>query len=213
MQLTSGILIAIEGIDGSGKSTLAKNLYQELHNQNIPVVLTKEPGGSQLGRQLRTILQTQTVPLCPQAEYLLFAADRAQHFTEVIIPNLRASKIVISDRMADSSLVYQGHGRGLDLELIRTVNAFAMQAIQPDLVLYLRISPEQAMERLRKRNKELTAFEQEQASFSKKLVEGFDAIFKERKNVIYLDGTQAPEQLTNQAMDALLPWIKKHTAQ
>src|SRR3972149_5899470 len=123
------MLITLEGIDGSGKSTLAKKMADTLHN----VVLTKEPGGSALGKKLREILQMQPVPITPIAEFLLFAADRAQHFDEVVIPALEQNKIVISDRMADSSLVYQGYGRGINMENIKLVNKWVMQDITPDI--------------------------------------------------------------------------------
>ena len=138
--LQSGLLITIEGIDGSGKSTLAKNLTTYLQRE-YETVLTKEPGGSALGKQLRTLLQTQPVPITPLAEYLLFAADRAQHFHEVIIPNLKKGRIIISDRMADSSIVYQGYGRGLDREKIKYVNQWAMQGVQPDITFYVQHYP------------------------------------------------------------------------
>src|SRR5438128_3339250 len=101
-KLKKGILIAIEGIDGSGKSSLAKNLYQELLNQKYAVLLTKEPGGSPLGLQLRTIVQEKKVAVCAKAEFMLFATDRAQHLDQVIIHALDEGKIVISDRMTDS---------------------------------------------------------------------------------------------------------------
>src|SRR5438067_1616217 len=111
---TQGMLITIEGIDGSGKSTLAKNLYQHLIANDVDALLTREPGATPLGKALRTILQEKNVAVCDQAEYLLFAADRAQHFKDTIIPALAKGTVVISDRMADSSLVYQGYGRGLN---------------------------------------------------------------------------------------------------
>ncbi len=206
--LQSGLLITIEGIDGSGKSTLAKNLTTYLQHE-YETVLTKEPGGSALGKQLRTLLQTQPVPITPLAEYLLFAADRAQHFHEVIIPNLKKGNIIISDRMADSSIVYQGYGRGLDREKIKYVNQWAMQGIQPDITFYVRITPQQAMERIQQRNIHLTVFEQEQKEFTERLVTGFDTIFATRTNVITLDGMHTPEQLTEQAFITVQSWIKK----
>src|ERR1700730_16197149 len=132
--MNKGMLIVIEGIDGAGKSTLAKSLADILTTQGNTVLLTKEPGGSQLGKQLRTILQNQPIPITPIAEYLLFAADRAQHIEQVVKPALERGAIVISDRMGDSSLAYQGYGRGIDKNNIRTVNQWAMQGLTPDLV-------------------------------------------------------------------------------
>ncbi len=208
-QLTHGLLIPIEGIDGSGKSTLAHNLFTAL-NKQLPMFLTKEPGGSQLGKQLRTILQTQTIPVSAQAEYLLFAADRAQHFDEVIIPNLKQKKLIISDRMCDSSLVYQGYGRGLDLNMIKKINQWVMKDIKTDLTIYVRIPLSIALKRIQARNEQLTAFEREHTSFLEKLIVGFDAIYKNRKDVIFIDGNQKPEQVLQQTLDELYSWIQKN---
>src|SRR3990172_1551765 len=122
-----GLLITLEGIDGSGKSTLANAIVTALTTLGKHVVLTKEPGGTALRTELRAILQTQKNPVCDKAEFLLFAADRSQHFKELIVPALEQGQIVISDRMADSSLAYQGFGRGLDKEMISSINRWAMQ--------------------------------------------------------------------------------------
>jgi dTMP kinase len=205
----NGLLITLEGIDGSGKSTLAIALHEALKEKNIPVILTREPGGSDLGKHLRVMLQERHVPLCPKAEYLLFAADRAQHIHDVIIPHLQEHKIIISDRMADSSLVYQGYGRGLDLDFIEMVNCWSMDNIKPDLTIYLKISPEQARKRLEQRSKQLTAFEQEVDSFRERLVKGFETIFAKRKSVVTLDAMLSIEELTDKALNAIVPLFKQ----
>ncbi len=208
MQLKKGILIAIEGIDGSGKSSLAKNLSTALQKQ-YPLVLTKEPGGTPLGQQLRSIVQEKKVPVCPKAEFLLFATDRAQHFNDVIIPNLAAGKIIISDRMADSSLVYQGYGRGLDHALIKAINAWAMGGITPTITIYLKVSAQTATARILERNASLTSFEKEKQEFIQKLIDGFDTIYKNRNDVIIVDGNQSENLVTQQSLAALIPWITK----
>lgn len=202
------MLICIEGIDGSGKSTLAKQLAESLRKEGRIVVLTKEPGGSVLGKQLRTILQTQPMPINPVSEFLLFAADRAQHVKEVIKPALAQGAIVITDRMGDSSLVYQGYGRGIDKENIKMVNAWAMQGITPDLTLYVNIDSATASKRILQRGS-LSAFEKEQAEFVERLITGFNELYHNRKDVITLDGTQAPEQVTLTAGKALDQWINQ----
>jgi dTMP kinase len=204
-QLTKGLLIAVEGIDGSGKSTLAKNLYHYF-NQQLPTLLTKEPGGTQLGQQLRTIVQTQTIPLQPQAEYLLFAADRAQHFTDVIIPQLKKNMLIISDRMADSSVAYQGYGRGLNISMIQSINTWVMQHRQPDLIIYLKIPIAAAFDRVKKRKK-LTTFEQETKSFMQRVSDGFDMLYKSKKNAIIIDGMQTEVLTTQLAQQAIETWI------
>src|SRR5687767_13565958 len=114
-QLKRGILIAIEGIDGSGKTTLAKNIFSSLEQRGFNTTLTREPGDSELGKQVRQLVCAQNISISPKAQYLLFAVDRAQHFTERIIPALRNNSIIICDRLSDSSLAYQGYGNGLDI--------------------------------------------------------------------------------------------------
>src|SRR5690606_13070752 len=136
-------------------------LYNKLAQHGYETILTKEPGDSPLGKTLRAILQEKKVSVCPKAEFLLFAADRAQHFDEVVMPALQQNKIVISDRLADSSLVYQGYGRGLDKTLIEQVNTWAMNNIKPDLTLYITLPPAVAAARLAQRAS-LSSFEKEQ---------------------------------------------------
>lgn len=210
MQTKTGILIAIEGIDGAGKSTLAHALEQKLTAQNHTVILTKEPGATDLGKQLRAILQTQTTPLDPKAEYLLFAADRAQHFHNLIIPHLQKNNIAISDRMADSSLVYQGYGRGLDIAMLHTINSWTMQHINPDIVIYLQVPYATARERILQRNMQLTAFEKEQEAFLKRLVTGFDELLLNNPRCIVIDGTASPETVATHATEKVIQWIQAH---
>jgi len=211
--ITRSILISIEGIDGSGKSTLARNLYNKLFDDNIPTILTKEPGGTALGTQLRTILHERPFEFCPKAEYLLFAADRAQHIDTIVLPALNENKIVISDRMGDSSIVYQGYARGIDINMIEIINNWAMNGIQPDLIFYVQLSADRAVERIKHRNKTLTSFEKEGKAFIEALITGFNTLFKNRSNVICLDGTKSPEELTEQALITLSIWVAKQSEQ
>lgn len=207
-KLKKGILIAIEGIDGSGKSSLAKNLYQSL-SKHYPVMLTKEPGGTPLGQYLRSIVQEKKIPVCPKAEFMLFATDRAQHFEQVIIPALNEGKIIISDRMADSSLVYQGYGRGLDKNAITMINEFVMNGIKPDITIFVKVSAHIATQRVLQRNAALTSFEKEKQEFVEKLIFGFDELYKNRENVIIVDGNQTQEQVTQEAINKILLWLQK----
>lgn len=202
MTHSHGLLIAVEGIDGSGKSSLVRNLAHRLQPQH-DIIITKEPGGSQLGMTLRTLLQEQPVPIDPRAEYLLFAADRAQHMKEIIKPALHAHKIVLSDRLGDSSVVYQGYGRGLDIDMIQKVNAWAMDGVTPNLTIYVKINSQTATDRIIERGKKLTAFEKEAQEFFKKLIDGYDTLYAKRSNVLILDGTLAPDVLAQQAYDAI----------
>ena len=204
-----GYLIVIEGIDGSGKSTLARHLAQQLEQKNQAALLTKEPGGSPLGKSLRTILQTQEEPLCPAAEFLLFAADRAQHFEHIIIPALQQGITVISDRGADSSLAYQGYGYNLDRTMIANVNRWVMHGIEPDLVFFVKLDVAIAQARLAKRNLGLTSFEKRDRLFWQQTAQGFETIFATRTNVVTLDGMLDEQTLMHQAWQALEKRLQK----
>ncbi len=201
--LKQGILVTIEGIDGCGKSTILTNLVETL--ADLPTLFTQEPGGTPLGKHVRAIVQQQTTPLDPKTEFLLFAADRARHMYEIITPALAQKKIVISDRMADSSVVYQGYARGLDINMIKTINKWAMDSREPDLILFINIKPETAYKRIHKRKESLSTTEQqfwlekEKLSFMQTVAHGYQELFKNRKNVITLDGVQSTERLAQEA--------------
>ncbi len=182
-----GILCTIEGVDGSGKTTLLKKLEQRFTQENISVFFTKEPGATQIGKQLRSIILNKETPLCPFAEFLLFAADRAQHFQEFIIPKLTNGALIISDRMADSSVVYQGYLKEIDLNKITTINNWCMQNMQPDLVFYLQITARDAQERIQAIRGLSDKFEEELLIHLDKLVYAFDTLFKDRDNVIIIN--------------------------
>jgi len=199
----NGKFITIEGIDCCGKSVLITNITKTLRKQTIPVLSTKEPGGSELGKQIRPILQAQEQPVTSIAEYLLFAADRAQHFSEVIIPALLKGTMVISDRCADSSVAYQGFGAGIDTDMIAQVNTWVMQGIEPDLVLYLDVSIDVAFERLKKRNSTLTAFEKRDRDFWNRVQQGYESLFTKRSNVVRIDANQSEQAVLADALSAI----------
>ena len=204
-QLHKGILITIEGIDGSGKSTLAQNLFDTLEQRGFDTVLTKEPGASALGKEVRKLIQAQNIPLAPRAEYCLFAADRAQHFADLIIPAIEQKKLIISDRMADSSLAYQGYGNGLDLAMLRSINDWTMHSINPDLTIFVRVPVAIALERAKKRGT-LSAYEKCE-KFLHRVAEGFEELYKNRTNVIIVDGTQSQEYLNSHVCNIIEQWI------
>jgi dTMP kinase len=206
-QKKSGLLIVLEGIDGVGKTTLARNIANELHKKNIPTLLTKEPGATPFGTELRTILSNRTCPVDPVAEFLLFSADRAQHIRDVVIPALQQDIIVISDRMADSSRAYQGFGRGIDSNVIETVTACVMRGLQPDITFYIALDPARAFERIASRGQQRTDFEQEHYTFFTKVVEGFETLCARRKDMIKLDGLLSQQELVNVAMQKIQTMI------
>jgi len=204
--LARGILVSVEGIDGAGKSTLVNHLVDQLKQNGYPALATREPGATQLGTVIREIVQKKEVARTCQAEYLLFAADRAQHFHEIVIPALQRNMLVISDRMSDSSLVYQGYARGLCRDTIATINAWTMQGHKIDLTLYLKIDAQTALERLTRRAQALTVFEEKKA-FTHKLIEGFDQLFANNPRICHLDGTLDATTLCSVALTSLETWI------
>ncbi|MFC2049861.1 dTMP kinase [Chloroflexota bacterium] len=166
------LFITFEGSEGCGKSTQAKALWRKLHRLGIPAVLTHEPGGTALGNQLRRILKKgQQDKISPPAELFLFAACRTQLVTEVIRPNLQQGKVVICDRFADSTTVYQGYGRGLDLETIRKINDLATQGIKPNLTIWLDIPTQKGLGR--KQYSTNDRFESEDIAFHDKIRNGY----------------------------------------
>ena len=143
-----GLLITLEGGEGCGKSTQSKQLAAQLKLDGHKVVRTYEPGGTELGMEIRhTLKKTRDAHVAPETELLLFAAARAQLTKEVILPALASECIVICDRFTDSTLAYQGYGRGLSLDLIETLNSIAAHGIAPDLVLLLDMDPSLALQR------------------------------------------------------------------
>ena len=150
--MTKGKFITFEGGEGCGKSTQVKRLKAELEAIGIEVLLTREPGGTVLSEQIRHLIKDQMDdPPCDRSELLLFLAARAQLVKNVIRPALERGAWVVSDRFSDSTMAYQGYGRGLSLDVIKTVNDFACETLKPDLTLLLEVSHETARERLRGR--------------------------------------------------------------
>ncbi|MBA7469856.1 Thymidylate kinase [subsurface metagenome] len=166
------LFITFEGGEGCGKSVQAKALYRKLTKLAIPALLTHEPGVTALGRRLARCLKwAQNTDMSPLTELMLFNASRAQLIDEVIQPNLAKGKIVICDRYADSTTVYQGYGRGLDLETVAAINNAATQGLKPDLTVLLDISAEAGL--ARKGAKKQDRFEQEELAFHQRVGEGY----------------------------------------
>lgn len=165
-----GLFVAFEGGDGAGKSTQAQLLTASLINRGFEVVKTREPGGTQLGKQVRGILLDSTHPPTPKAEALLFAADRAQHAAEVILPALERGAIVVSDRYLLSSIAYQGFARGLGAKKVAELSAWATGGLIPDLTILLQVSPQVGLARAKDRNR----MESEPTDFHMRVAEGFE---------------------------------------
>lgn len=193
--MKQGWFISLEGVDGSGKSTQIQTTAAWLKEQGYEVLVTREPGGTATAEKIRNLVLDADVPLRPRTELLLYLAARAQHVAEVIKPALAAGRIVLCDRFVDSTLVYQGIVRGLDLCRIKELNEFASEELMPALTLLLDADPALLEERRRERGV-TDRFEQEGLSFQKKLREGFLFLAeKEPERIKKVDALQAPEQV------------------
>ncbi len=174
------MFITFEGIEGTGKTTQIQNIKKYFESRGKEVFLTMEPGGSRVGRELRKmLLHVDNKDLTPLTELFLYLADRAQHVAQVIRPELEAGKVVLCDRFADSTIVYQGYGRGLDTTMLQQLNEAAVAGLWPDLTIILDIDPEVGLKRATDRNIEEGKamdegrFEAEHISFHKRIREGY----------------------------------------
>jgi len=199
-KLPHGILITCEGVDGSGKSTLVEHIDTYLKNNGYECIATKEPGGSWIGKGIRNWVHASEYPLDLQAECFLFAADRAQHMSEVVRPALDHKRVVVSDRCADSLLAYQGYGRGLNVDMLKKINEWAMREIKPHLTLYIRVDAHVAYQRIIQRGKELTSFEKEKISFFERVITGYEAIFAHASHIKIIDGKQPQDTVIAQGI-------------
>jgi len=172
----SGKLFTFEGSEGSGKSTQIELLADELEGMGHEVIVTREPGGTEIGEEIRHLLihNSAGANMTPEAELLLFAAARAQLVRQVILPALETGKIILCDRFLDSTTVYQGAARSIASDPVSYINQFAAAAITPDLTFILDVPAEESIARVKRRINDLPdRMEQENVDFYKKVREGY----------------------------------------
>ena len=196
--------ITLEGIDGCGKSTQARLLSDFLRAKGINTELTREPGGTRIGKAIRQVLQNpKNQEMIPETELLLYLADRLQHLQEKVVPMLAAGTWVISDRFHDSTVAYQGGGRNLDLAFLDSIVQEKIQPFQPDKTFVLLLSPEMALERLRKREAsggvELSRLDLESVKFFQRVDLAFRELLRcEPKRCEPIDASQSIEKIQHQ---------------
>ena len=207
-----GLFITLEGGEGSGKSSQAQAIKALLEEKGYRVALTSEPGGCELGRRVQGLLNDGSIDLDPRAELFLFEAARAQHVAEVILPALASHDVVICDRFADSSVAYQGHGRGLGLNHVRVANLIATQGLQPDLTVVLNVGVDLGLTR----KKGETAPDRiggETPDFHERVRRGYLAVATEEpERFLVVDATLPAEEITRRIWQRLEPLLPSRAA-
>ena len=210
--MSNGFFITLEGVEGSGKTTQTALVAEALRAAGHRVTVTREPGGTRAGEAIRAIFLDPAVSLHAAAELLLVLADRAQHVREKLKPALAAGEIVLSDRYSDSTVAYQGYGRGLDLKLLDELNRLATDGTHPDLTIVLDLAVETGLERTRARVRGDVRgpdrFEGEQVEFHRRVREGFLTIARDQPGrVRTLDATAPVAEITGRIVEAIVALV------
>ncbi len=204
----AGFFLTFEGVEGGGKTTQVTLLAEALRAQGRAVLITREPGGTQVGQVLRRILlEPAATPLASEAELLLMLADRAQHVHEVILPGLRADKVIISDRFLDSTIAYQGHGRGIPLDLLTRFNTFVCGECMPALTLILDLPVTAGLQRANKRRggvEKTDTFEAEATDFHERVRAGFLAVANAQPERVCLINAARSVEVVHQEILAIV---------
>jgi len=210
----NGQFIVFEGIEGGGKSSQIETTQQWLLEgglgKAVEVVKTREPGGTELGQKLRSLLlDHHQFDLDNNSELLLYAADRAQHVNQFLKPHLEQGRIILCDRFIDSTTAYQGYGRGLDLNLIRQLNQIACCGLESDLTLWLDVAVETGLSRVQQRGKR-DRVEQADLAFHQRVREGYMALAQQfPQRIVPIDANGTAEQVQQQIQEILLARIKE----
>ncbi len=205
-----GIFISFEGIEGTGKTIQSRLLYEYLKKKGYEVTLTEEPGGTRIGLKIRDLLlSVENKGMTPLAELLLYNASRAQHIQEVILPVMNKGAIVITDRFTDSTVAYQGYGRGIDLSIINSLKRTIAADLQPDITILLDLDVEVGLRRNRGINK-MDRLELEDIEFHKRVRNGYlEIATKEPERIKLVDASEGIEQVHNRIIKIITDFFKK----
>ncbi|MBI5671776.1 MAG: dTMP kinase [Nitrospirae bacterium] len=209
---STGILITLEGGEGSGKTTQARRLCERLTAQGLDVLHTREPGGTLLAERLRSILLDHSgETIAPETEACLIFAARRQHVDHVIKPALARGVTVVCDRFSDSTMAYQGYGRGLDLRILRTMNDWATGKLAPQLTLLFDVPVAVGLSRRRGRAATQNRLDREAERFHRKVREGFHVLARrEPRRIMVIDSAQPLESVTETVEELVRNWLKTY---
>ncbi len=206
-----GHFITVEGGEGSGKTTVLEIVYQELRALGYNVLVTREPGGIPIAENIREIiLNPSNTQMEKRTEALLYAAARRQHLIEVIAPALKRGDIVLCDRFIDSSLVYQGHARGIGMKEVMSINNFAIGDLYPELTIFFDIKPEQGLARIAKnKDREKNRLDLEELTFHQKVYEGYHLLLnKYPERIKRIDASKTINEVVSDTLTYILKKIK-----
>ena len=196
--MSKGFLVSLEGPEGAGKTSVLEALIPVLEDRGVEVLTTREPGGVLIGEKIReVILDPSHTEMDPKTELLLYIASRRQHLVEKVLPALAAGKLVSMDRFIDSSVAYQGFGRGLDIEAIDWLNEFATDGLKPDLTLYFDIEVEEGLARIAANSdREVNRLDMEGLDLHQKVRQGYLSLLeKEADRIVKIDASLPLDQV------------------
>ena len=205
--MSKGFLVSLEGPEGAGKTSVLEALIPILEDRGVEVLTTREPGGVLIGEKIReVILDPSHTEMDPKTELLLYIASRRQHLVEKVLPALAAGKLVIMDRFIDSSVAYQGFGRGLDIEAIDWLNEFATDGLKPDLTLYFDIEVEEGLARIAANSdREINRLDMEGLDLHRKVRQGYLSLLeKEANRIVKIDASLPLDQVIANTQQLLL---------
>lgn len=210
--MKNGIIISFEGPDGAGKTTVLEQVLPVLQEKGYDIVTTREPGGVEIAERIRdVILDVNHVAMDSKTELLLYMAARRQHYVEKVLPALEAGKVVLIDRFIDSSIAYQGAGRGLDKDIITKLNDFATDGRKPDLTLYFDVESEIGLARIAKNTeREVNRLDLEKLDMHKRVREGYLALTEQEKRIVTIDASRELADVVSETLHTILEQLAKN---
>jgi dTMP kinase len=198
--MNKGLFITFEGGEGSGKSTVIQEVQRRLSDKHLDVYVTREPGGSNIGEEIRqTLLRHENTNMDPLTEAYLFAAARRQHLMEQVVPKLEQDMVVLCDRYVDSSIVYQGYARGIGVEQVAAINKVVIEDYIPQLTFFIDVAPEVALARIQ-HGRDQNRLDVETSSFHQKVYEGYMLLAAQTSRIKRIEGDQPVAQVVDDIM-------------